>query len=78
MCITAEQLVPGSSRLEVEIAIEKLKKCKQPGRDQIPAELIQAGREILLCSTNSLRMFGIRKNCLISGRRLLLYCYQPH
>jgi hypothetical protein len=40
---TAEPLVPGPSRLEVEIAIAKLKKYKSPGSDQIPAELIQAG-----------------------------------
>jgi hypothetical protein len=45
---TAEPLVPGPSRLEVEIAIVKLKKYKSPGSDQIPAELIQAGGEILL------------------------------
>jgi hypothetical protein len=41
-------LVPGPSRLEVEIAIAKLKKYKSLGSDQIPAELIQAGGEILL------------------------------
>jgi hypothetical protein len=46
--LTAEPLVPGLSRLEVEIAIAKLKKCKSPGSDEIPAELIQAGDEILL------------------------------
>jgi hypothetical protein len=45
---TAEILVPGLSRHEVEIAIAKLKKYKSPGSDQIPAELIQAGGEILL------------------------------
>jgi hypothetical protein len=44
---TAELLVPGPSHLEVAIA--KLKKYKSPGSDQIPAELIQAGGEILLC-----------------------------
>jgi hypothetical protein len=38
---TAEPLVPGPSRLEVEIAIAKLKKYKSP-------ELIQAEGEILL------------------------------
>jgi hypothetical protein len=37
----AEPLVPGHSRLEVEIVIAKLKKYKSPGSDQIPAELIQ-------------------------------------
>jgi hypothetical protein len=45
---TAEPLVPGPSRLEVEIAIAKLKKYKSPGSDQIPAEPIQEGGEILL------------------------------
>jgi hypothetical protein len=44
---TAEPLVPGPSRLEVEIAIAKLRKYKSPGSDKIPAELIQAGGEIL-------------------------------
>jgi hypothetical protein len=47
---TAEPLVPGTSRLEVEIAIAKLKKYKSPGSDKIPAELIQAGGEMLLSS----------------------------
>jgi hypothetical protein len=41
-------LVPGPSRLEVETAIAKFKKYKSPGSDQIPAELIQAGGEMLL------------------------------
>jgi hypothetical protein len=53
---TAEPLVPGLSRLEEEIAIAKLKNYKSPGSDQIPAELIQVGGEILyycLRSTNS-------------------------
>jgi hypothetical protein len=45
---TAEPLIPGPSRLEVEIAIAKLKKYKSPDSVQIPAELIQAGGEILL------------------------------
>jgi hypothetical protein len=46
--IMAEPLVPGPSRLEVEIAIAKLKKYKSPGSDEIPVELIQAGGEISL------------------------------
>jgi hypothetical protein len=45
---TAEPIVLGPSQLEVEIAIAKLKKYKSPGSDQISAELIQAGGEILL------------------------------
>jgi hypothetical protein len=44
---TAKQLVPDPSPFEVEIAIEKLKRYKSPGSDGIPAELIQAGGEIL-------------------------------
>jgi hypothetical protein len=43
-----ESLVPGTSRLEFEIAIAKFKKYKSPGNYQIPSELIQAGGEILL------------------------------
>jgi hypothetical protein len=38
----------------VEIAIAKLKKYKSPGRDQIPAELIQARSEILLSAIHKL------------------------
>jgi hypothetical protein len=44
--VTAK-LVPDPSLFEVEIAIAKLKRFKSPGSDQIPAELIQAGGEIL-------------------------------
>jgi hypothetical protein len=43
---SAEPLVPGPSRLEVETVIAKLKKYKSPGSHQIPTELIQAGGEI--------------------------------
>jgi hypothetical protein len=50
---TAEPLVPGPSHLLVEIAIVKLK-CKLPGSDQIPAELIQVGGEILLSAIRKL------------------------
>jgi hypothetical protein len=51
---TAEPLVPGPSHLEAEIAIAKLKKYKLPGSDEIPAELIQAGGEILLSAIHKL------------------------
>jgi hypothetical protein len=40
---TAEPLVPEPSASEVEMAIEKLKRHKSPGIDQIRAELIKAG-----------------------------------
>jgi hypothetical protein len=44
---TAEPLVPNPSSSKFEIAIAKLKNYKSPGSGQIPAELIQAGGEIL-------------------------------
>jgi hypothetical protein len=46
---TTEPLVPDPSPLEVEITIAKLRRFKSPGSDQIPAELIQTGGE-MLCS----------------------------
>jgi hypothetical protein len=39
----SESLVPEPNALEVEMAIEKLKRYKSPDIDQIPAELIKAG-----------------------------------
>jgi len=35
--------VPEPSAFEVEVAIEKLKRHKSPGIDQIPAEVIKVG-----------------------------------
>jgi hypothetical protein len=71
---TAESLVPGPTHLEVETAIEKLKKYISPGSDEIQAELIQAGGKILLSVIHKLiNSVWIRKNCPISGRSLLLY-----
>ena len=40
---TTEPLVPELSVFEVEMAIGKLKGCKSPGSDQIPAKLIKVG-----------------------------------
>jgi hypothetical protein len=66
---TAEPLVPKPSALEIEMASDKLKRHKSPGTDQIPAELIKAGVEqLVLRSINLLILFGIRRNCLRSGR----------
>ena len=45
---TAEPLIPEPTLLEVESAIEKLKKYKSPGIDQISAQLIQDGGNSLL------------------------------
>ena len=51
---TAEPLVPEPSAFEVELAIEKLKSCKSPGIDQIPAELIKAGGRTIPCEIHTL------------------------
>jgi hypothetical protein len=50
----AEPLVPDASSLKVEIAIANLKRYKSPGSDQIAAELIQAGGEMLLSAIHKL------------------------
>ena len=66
---TAERLVPEPSAYEVELAIEKLKKHKSPGIDQIPAELIKAGGRKIRCAIHKLIIsFGIKRNCLKNGR----------
>ena len=51
---TAKLLVPEPSVLEVELAIEKLKSHKSLGIDQIPAELIKAGRSTIHCAIHKL------------------------
>jgi hypothetical protein len=50
----AEPLVPDRGPFEAEIAVPKLKRCKSPGSDLIPAELLQAGGEILLSEIHKL------------------------
>jgi hypothetical protein len=66
---TAEPLVPEPSAFEVEMATEKLKSHKSLGTDQIPLDLIKAGvKQFTLRSINRLILFGIRRNCLRSGR----------
>jgi hypothetical protein len=52
---------------EVKITITKLEKYTSPGSDQIPAEVIQAGTEILHYKIRKLiNSFWNKKNCLIS------------
>jgi len=51
---TAELLIPESSRFKVNIAIQKLKRYRQPGTDQVAAELIQAGCNALSSEINEL------------------------
>jgi hypothetical protein len=73
---TAKPLVPEPSASEFEMAIEKLKKHKSPDIDQIPAELIKAEvGQFVLRSINLLILFGIKRNCLSSGRSQSLYLF---
>ena len=44
---TADLLLRELSAFEIEMAVEKLKKHKSPGIDQIPAEFIKAGRRTI-------------------------------
>ena len=67
----AELLVPEPSAVEVELAIEKLKSHKSPGIDQITEELFKAGvSKFAVRFINLSLLFGIRRNCLESGRSL--------
>jgi hypothetical protein len=51
---TAEPLVPEPSLVQVEICVGKLKWYKSPSTDQIPADLIKAGGEILRSEIHTL------------------------
>ena len=65
---TAEPLVPEPSTFEVEMATEKVKRHKSTGTDQIPAALWQGVGQFNLRPIKLLILFGIRRNCLRSGR----------
>jgi hypothetical protein len=66
--------LPEPSAFEVEIAIEKLKRHISPGVYQIPAEMIKAGvGQVTLIYINLFIPFGIRKNCLRSGKSRSFY-----
>jgi len=73
---TTELLVPEPSVFEVEMAIEKLKRHKLPGIDQIPAEFIKSRvGHFAFRSANLLILYVIRKNRLRSGRSPSLYLF---
>ena len=65
--------VPEPSAYEVDLAIEKLKSHKSPGIDQIPAELRKGVEQFAIRSINLLFLFGIKRNCLRSGRSQSFY-----
>ena len=60
---TAKLPVPEPSAVEFEMAVEKLKRHKSPGIDQIPAELIKAEvGQFILRSISLLILFGVRRS----------------
>jgi len=72
----AEPLVPEPSALEVEMAVEKLKRRKSPGIDQFATELIKVEGRIVRSEIHKLSFrFGVRRNCLRSGRSRSLYLF---
>jgi hypothetical protein len=61
--------VPETSAFEVELAIQKLKRYKSPGSDEVLVELIKAGGEQFTPRfIDLLILLGIRRNCQRSGR----------
>jgi hypothetical protein len=74
---TAEPFVPDPTPLEFGIAVAKLKHYKSPSSDQIRQNLFkQEMKRYSLRSINSLILFGVRKNCLISGMSPLLFWFK--
>jgi len=70
----AEPLVTEPSAFEVELAIKNLKSHKSPGIYQILVELTKAEEEkFTKRSPNLIVLFGIKRNCLRSGRIRSLY-----
>jgi hypothetical protein len=67
-------MVPDRSTFDVEMAIEKLTRYISPSTHHNPAELIQAGSiEYVLKYEKFIIQFGIRTNCLGSGRRQIFF-----
>jgi hypothetical protein len=73
---TVEPPVSDSGAYEVDMTITKVKIHQSHGTDQISAELAKTrGRTIALRSINLLIRFGIRRNCLRSGRSQTMYLF---
>jgi hypothetical protein len=70
------KLVPEPSAFEVEMAIEKIKRYKSPGIDQIPANCLKQGVEhFARRSINLLIILRLRRNCLKSVGSRSLYLF---
>jgi hypothetical protein len=59
--IKAKPLVQEPSLVELKIAIGKLKGYKSPGNDQISAELIKVGGEIIIFCDTQTYFFCVEK-----------------
>jgi hypothetical protein len=70
---TAGPLAPESSAFEVDMAIEKLKRYRSPGIDQLPAAMIKT--DFSVRSVNYLILFRIKRNCLSSRWSQSLYLF---
>ena len=71
---TAEPQVPEPSTSEAELAIEKLKRHNHQVLTKSQQNWLRQGvGQFALRSINWLLLFGIRRNCLRSGRNQLLY-----
>ena len=70
---TPEPLVPEPRVFEVDLAIENFRSHKSPGIDQILVELRKGVEQFTVRSINLLFLFGIKRNCLRSGRSQSLY-----
>jgi hypothetical protein len=72
--ILLNHFIPGPSRVEVEITVAKFEKYKSPGSDDILANPIQAGVEMLLSAIHNLiNSILIKEELMISGTSQLLY-----
>jgi hypothetical protein len=73
---TAEALMSEPSAFEVEMAIEKPKRHKSRGIDQVPVHLIKAGDMTIRSDIIKLFiLFRIRRNCMRGGRSRSLYLF---
>jgi hypothetical protein len=69
----AEPLVPEPSLVEVEIAIGKWESYKSPSTDQIPAELIKAGRDTLYSETQIYSLY-VKYGAIATAVEGIYYC----
>jgi hypothetical protein len=74
---TAEPFVPEPSGCEVEVAVGKLKSCKLPGVEQVPAELIQGGGETLYAGIHVLTKLILNQEELLHQWKRVGCCTCP-